>query len=514
MRLTKPLGTLAIITLVFAYIQYRSPFTSASPDSMNLMHFWQTNVDQARRAGAGPVAVATAIRTSLASTNRYDMSRGRLVQNVLYGIDGLTRWMLPSPAINAWMILLLIINSGLIAWVATQTVLDPSVRLNVFCLGWLVLTTSALTISPVLLLILYAKYVFVAFVLASFVARRPATKLSWLIVAAFTDEFGLFFALFILWLSVFRFALIRKEGDPSCGRSSMVHIARAAFLGTVAWLVGLFTFYGIWAVGGNIGAAGFRTFARASPSRARGMWTLARGLLWRAEVLVVGLPFDHWFMTCVFGSAMLAVVAVGVWKATRPFLGRTSAERCRLDDRLRRWLGDETGFFYSFWVGMLLLVAVIILPGGAGDYSPYSYPAAAVLSVLFLRALVGVLSTRWVYVVLAVIFGAHVCLLPWTVAATSSGIERYLFPDQTVTKEDIAAINTSAMEFRKKGRSPLFDSFNNGEELDPLSGTWFYSRIKGFGLASGRPYFPVQGMVRVLAWPYFQNPPEREAEFR
>jgi len=201
---------------------------------------------------------------------------------------------------------------------------------------------------------------------------------------------------------------------------------------------------------------------------------------------------------------MLAVIVLGVWKATTPFLGRMGAES-RLDDRLHRWLGDEKGFFYSFWVGTLLLIAVAILPGGAGEYTQYSYPAAAVLSVLFVRALVDVLSTRWVYFALAVVFAAHVCLLPRAVVATSSSIERYLFPDQTVTREDIHAINMSVMEFREKGQSSLFDTINNGQELIFPSGAWYYSRRAGYGPASV-PHFPVEGTVRVLAWPYFQSP--------
>ena len=51
-RLTKTLGTLAIVTLVFVYVQYRSPFITVSPDSIRFMHLWQVSVDQARHANA------------------------------------------------------------------------------------------------------------------------------------------------------------------------------------------------------------------------------------------------------------------------------------------------------------------------------------------------------------------------------------------------------------------------------------------------------------------------------
>ena len=65
-RLTKTVGTLAILILVFVYIQYRAPFVTVSPDSIRFMHLWQASVDQARRAGGNPVIDAVrAIRESL-----------------------------------------------------------------------------------------------------------------------------------------------------------------------------------------------------------------------------------------------------------------------------------------------------------------------------------------------------------------------------------------------------------------------------------------------------------------
>jgi hypothetical protein len=497
-RLAKQLGTLAIVVLVFVYVQYRSPFTTVSPDSVRFMHFWQSNISLA--GGGGPLGVAKAICTALVSANAYDGYRGRFAQIAIYGIDGLTRWMFPRPAVNLWMMLLIGLNSGLIAWTSTRTVSDPSARENVFCLAWLVLTTSALTISPVLLLILYGKYVWMTFVTAFFVSRRTGSKLIWLVLAALADEIGLFSVLLILWLNVVRFFLNRMPGELWCGRSSLVRTSRACSLATLASLTGLFTYYGVWAVLLNTGAGTFRGFAHSSPFRAKGIWNMVYGLLWRAEGLIVGLPLGHIFINCFFGLVVLVVVIAGVWKSAKIQLGHRRGENRRLDDRLAEWLRDEPGFFYSFWIGMLLLIAVLILPGGGGDLTHYSYPAAAVLSVLAIRALVDVLSVRRVYAALTVVLGFHLFLLPRTVAATSSVLETYLFPDRTVGKEDIEAINTSVTEFRAKGHSPRFQALNNGQDLD-LSGTWFYSRIKGYGSTSG-PHFPVQGTVRVLLWPY------------
>ena len=148
---------------------------------------------------------------------------------------------------------------------------------------------------------------------------------------------------------------------------------------------------------------------------------------------------------------------------------------------------------------MLFLITFIIIPFGVGDYTHYSYPAAAVLSVLLVTAFVDVCPAQLLNAGLVAILAIHLIMLPCAVVTTDDSLGRYLLPDGTVSREDINAIKRSVIELRTNGNSHFFDTFNNGQEID-FSGTWFYSKVKGHGIATG-PYFPIQGTVRVLLWP-------------
>ena len=148
---------------------------------------------------------------------------------------------------------------------------------------------------------------------------------------------------------------------------------------------------------------------------------------------------------------------------------------------------------------MLFLITFIVLPFGVEDYTHYSYPAAAVLAVLFIRALIDIWPVRLISVVLLAVLLIHLVMLPRAVTLTYDSLSRYLFPDKTVSCEDINAIKKSIMDLRANGNSAFFDTFNNGQEIDFSHGTWFYSRVKGHKTLGSS--FPIQGIVRVLLWP-------------
>jgi hypothetical protein len=148
---------------------------------------------------------------------------------------------------------------------------------------------------------------------------------------------------------------------------------------------------------------------------------------------------------------------------------------------------------------MLLALTTVLPPGNYGKIIHYSYPAAAIIAILFVTALQEIWSVRLIAIILITITLIHLALLPKAVYTTSRGLENYLFPDKTVTKEEINMIKNFVVELKEKGSSASFEGFNNGEELD-FSGTWFYSKKKSNGRDSV-PYFPVEGTVRVLLWP-------------
>ena len=502
MNIGKVGATIIIITLFFNFILQHSPLITVSPDSVRFMHFWQTNVDQFKSEGGNVKSAIKAVFFSLKSSNDYDVNRGRFIQYIMHGIDGLTRWMLPSPMINVWMFLLLILNSALIAWVSTRVVSNPLLRLNLFCLGWLVLISSSFVISPAILLILYGKYVWVTFVLAFFLFKSKIMKVECLAAAAFSDEIGLFATMIITFLTVMRFILVYYDVNSNSGYSSLFRILRACFLSIIASFIVLFVFYGISAVVFNVGATAFRGLCHQNVPhvfQAVVWWSAVKGLLWRAEVLILGLSSGNSIVTTIVGLIVLGVIITGIWKIGRYIIFPEALMNKRFADRVREWLCDEKCYFYTFWVATLFLITFIVIPFGVGDYTHYSYPAAAVLAVLFIRALLDIWPVRLISIVLLAILLIHLVMLPRAIRLTYDSLSQYLFPDKTVSYKDINSIKRSVMDLRANGNSAFFNIFNNGQEIN-FNGIWFYSRIKGDGTVVG-PYFPIQGTVRVLLWP-------------
>ncbi len=502
----KLVGALVIVTSYFAYAMSQASFVAVSPDTVRFMHFWQKAADQCRQDGGGAKQAVQAVCSAVVDSNNYDVHRGRYVQYAAYGVEAFTRGLLPSSSLNLWMMLLLTLNAGLIAWIATGGVRDPARRMSLFCLGMATLATTALTISPAILLNLYAKYLWLTFVLLFFAVRPPLLRGGCLAAAAFSDELGLFAAMMLVGMVVVHYLVARPQADAGSAGKSALRVLRACGWGALVALATLFIFYGVSAVLLNVGATGFRSFAYGNTQKLAqpgGLWSaVMQDLLWRAELLVFGTQLGMPVVVLVAGVAVLGLVAVGFWCQWRIVVLPLRRETLRWDARLRDWLGDRRSRFYTFWTGLLLLIVVLVLPRGAGDLTHYSYPAAVALAVLFLVALVDLCSARVAVAVLSALLVVHLCLAPSAVALASRKLEGYLLPDQSVTVADLRAINQSVHELKLGRTSATFDALNNGQELD-FTGIWFYTRI-GVQSCTGysTPCFPVQGIVRVLIWPH------------
>jgi hypothetical protein len=94
---------------------------------------------------------------------------------------------------------------------------------------------------------------------------------------------------------------------------------------------------------------------------------------------------------------------------------------------------------------------------------------------------------------------SHVIMLSRSTKEAQVSLHAYMFPDQTVSSNDLLAMNKCIVELQSKGKSELFSTINNRQELD-FSGTWYYSRKTSYGDPL-KSYFPVQGAVKVFIWP-------------
>jgi hypothetical protein len=155
-----------------------------------------------------------------------------------------------------------------------------------------------------------------------------------------------------------------------------------------------------------------------------------------------------------------------------------------------------------FWTILLLIVNLIILPGGMDDIGHRGYPRFITISVFVYLLFLNVFNNKYIYLIFTFILISHLSLFTFNKNIRkeySSTLSNILFIDTTVSWKDINYINKSVIEFKKYGVSSTFSKINNNEEID-YSGTWYYSRIKNYDTTKSM-HFPIKGTIRTLAWP-------------
>lgn len=496
----KTAAAAGVIAAFLAVSISRLPFTTVSPDAIRFMHFAQINADRAVSEGATVKSAVAATLRTVKGMNNYDLNRGRLVQGLAFGVEGMTRWMFPS-SLNLLMILLMACNSALAARLATRDVED-SRRISLGLLAWVTLATTSVVLSPVMLVTLYGKYVWITFILAHFLARRTGWKVFWLLPAAYSDEIGLFAVALIAFFHIGRETLKSAVVHQDPG-NQFWRIVRSIATGMAAALNVILVFFGTLAIVFDAGAGTFSSFAqrglKGAAVNGSGAWEVAHGILWRGEVVLLGFSTKVNTLTALAGGALILVVAMAIGRRVQELLRGESGGWARLRSALQFMVVDRTLSFYMYWSILLIVISWLILPGHVYDLNQYSYPAAIVLGLLFTKAVADLIPARAAIQVMTALVAVHLIFLPRIADQTATTIVATLLPDGTVTVEDVRKLHRTADDIRRTGKSALLDSINNNREID-FSGTWYYSRVRAFGIAT-QPHWPVQGTVRVLSWP-------------
>jgi hypothetical protein len=474
-----------------------SPFSTLSPDSIRFFHFWQINFDFNKSQSIGISETLRSFYFSLKSSTLYDISRGRYFQYIIYGIDGCTRWMFPSQSINYIMIILLIINSLLISYcLVKHNKLNNKIKNLLFILIFLLFFTSSYIVSPVILLNLYGKYLWVLFILLYFVFNHKRWSFIFLIASLLTDELGLISSLVIFSMIIFSKSLIFFiENRPLS--TWLLNIRNSFLISLLSSVVLFFTFYGFSAILFNVGS-GFASLAYGFTGEAvnSGLINLLEGIGWSLNVHAIGYSTVNKFLI-YFSLIIFLVLLINFLITNTKELN--SNNNYQNDKKLLIWLQNEKLFFFSFWLIMFILINTIIIPGGVNDFSHRSFPRAVTIFILTLFLLLELDRKKIVASILILFTIIHFLNFKKIVYSTSENLKTYLLPDSSITFSELNKINYSVNKIVKYNDETLFNKINNNEEID-FSGTWFYSRLKNFDTTC-KMYYPIEGTVRVLIWP-------------
>jgi hypothetical protein len=489
-----------MMIIVCRYGMNYSPFGTISPDGIRFMHFWQQNIDHYLAESFSPIGVIKAVFKSLKESSAYDLDRGRIVQYLFYGLEVLLRGFSTVVLPNLIFALVMVINSVLIARVSTLTLKMSTSKTIISCMIAVSIMATSYSVSPIILNVLYGKYIWMTFIFLFLILETRSVKILMLVFAAYSDELGLFSAMTLLAIFGMKAYIASVQSSFHNGYQSTRIFLKSIGVGIIIGVLVLLVFYGSLAVIFNSGATGFRSFSVKGIKELAGPtpWDSVMGIAWRSQAMVIGITSKFTALTYL-GFFIMGIIVVNTILGINKFYTTTKTEKRRLLSMLYSILNDRNSVRNLFLLFMLCIISFVIIPGGVDDVGHYGYPAASLLAVLFFSALNELLSSRISIFIFLAILTTHLLHFRETVAETNNRLTNYLLPDSTVTIDELRELESSIAKFKIGKGSEAFDLINTKQEID-MSGTWFYSRQKGFGTAIG-PYYPTQGIGRVLAWP-------------
>lgn len=482
---------LLLYLLASTYIVFiisTSAFFSLSPDGFRFISLAQKNYDL--------YSYKWQLYHFLKDANLYDLGRSRHVQYLIFYLDAISRRYIILPYLNYIMIAFIVLNGYLIGHLLKTQLISRFRNISPILIALLFLTSS-FSISPIILLVLYGKIIWVTFVLAFMNSKTPLWKIIFFSLAALSDELGLFSCMLILYFASLRLLI----NNPHFLKISSLH--RLITVPILISVIFLTSYYGMNAIIFNIGTS-FISIAKQQSiisSSNNFILDVPRNLGWIIQEIFIG-HFESPMVTYCIGLITILILFLGFYyKIVAKYFQRAYANNSS-NEKIEVFANDNETHNYLFWLFIFIFINFIGLPGGYLDVTHYGYARAASLLVLFIFSVSTLLITRSIEIIFASILSCsilvHFYSFTQTVNFTDVQLNTYLFPDKTVNKREIEYIFTSAYNYKKSNKRDevlIKDTLS----LD-YSGTWYYSKIENFDRTKNG-HFPKNGMYKVLIWP-------------
>jgi hypothetical protein len=476
---------LAIIILLQFNINYYSKSVTISPDSIRFMSFWQNNYDLYHNN------LIKFIYHSLKDSIKYDYNRARITQYLLYGIDVIIRKGGVNYDTNYIMLFLMYLNSFLVSIYFTKNIKIESEKILIFILTIGICCSSIYFYSSILVVILYAKHVWITFILLYFISKIKIIQYSSLLFASFSDELGLISSLIIIFLIVYSYL---QEHNFSLKKSlfvsfSIISILFLAFFGFSAIVFNLGSGFASMSI--NFGAENIRIsfFEKiASISEIFTNIILGSNLFLNDNSRI----FIKILLILIISIVLIIIIV------KQNFLKIIYNFKYNLINP--SFINKNLFLYFTF--SIFIIINFIILPGGGNDFGHRGYARYISILLLFLSILFSFISISKIKYILFFIFCIHFLVFTFSKDNQYNFNNKMLnvfIVDSSISIDDLNKINISRDEFVNTGKSNTFNEINNNELID-LSGTWYYSKIKNFDTTKGS-YFPVKGTLEVMIWP-------------
>lgn len=470
------------------FIISTSAFFSLSPDGFRFISLAQKNYDLYSYKGQ--------LYHFLKDANLYDLGRSRHVQYLIFYLDAISRRYIILPYLNYLMIAFIVLNGYLIGQLMKTELISKFQNTSSILIALLFLT-SCFSISPIILLILYGKIIWVTFVLAFMNSKSRFWKIIFFFLAALSDEFGLFSCMLILYFASLRLLI----NNLHFLKISIPH--RIITLPIFISVIFLTSYYGINAIVFNTGTSFISIVKNQSIISSTNNFILdvPRNLGWIMQEIFIGHVESQIGTYCI-GLITILILLIGFYYKIVVKYFLTAHSKNTSNEKIEAFANDNETHNYLFWLFIFIFINFIGLHGGYLDVTHYGYARAASLLVLFIFSVSAILKTRPKEIICISILSCsilvHFYSFAQTVNFTDAQLNTYLFPDKTVNKREVEYIFTSAYAYKKSNKRDevlIKDTLS----LD-YSGTWYYSKIENFDRTK-HEHFPKNGMYKVLIWP-------------
>lgn len=460
----------------FEYITY-------SPDAIRFIHFWQLGF-------SGEQNFINSLIDALKASHEYDLSRGRIVLYLIYGLDTIFLFFFKDLYIWLTPAVIIFVNSYVLANLIQRNIKNKGIIS--FLLIFITIFLNAISLSPLMGTALYAKYICFSFLLIGITTPRVYLKSICFILAGLSDELGLIGVIIYLFLHLLSSKISIFSSFRDLIKASIKPIMICMTIG--------FTYISIVYF---LSDSSPNQFARYT---GRSIFWFFDPSIWFERLLGMGWYFEVLFLGYSFKEsiALLCIIAILLAITIANYLN----QKTNLNIVQRLILIPLIGNRHLLFVMILMAATFIILPPSLFKYETYSYPLFLLTCFVFIFFLDLVLkdSRRMNFLMLLLILIKVFNSNEISDEINFSNKAHHL-KDNSVRVEDLRLLNLAAKEIRNNNNYKIFDQINNYQEID-FSGMWYYSRIDHFRSHikdTDSFYFPVEGTVRVLSWPYFKR---------
>lgn len=460
-----------IITAFIALTVNNAPVKIIHPDALRFMAIFQQEYETVKSVSDVPIAIVHGIKRA----NEYDYYRGRLTNYAAFGAEALTRSDLPFPFISWLTMAIVILNAAMLSSLVTKNLTSPPIKRILFILVGLILVLNPLFIASYEMQFIYSKYLCVTFMLLFMLAERPSLRGVALIGAIFSDEIGVAFAMIAVFLIVFN----KKYKAEQIGNFKLSSLLLPVVQGIAATLIVLLIYFGALQI----------FFHRIPHFIQHGGFGYY--VPWRVQVERSIIYLSD--LARVTGGAAAIIITLlilayrGVGKLRQHQLAQVDQGKnsIRLDFANKRFQEMSVAVF------LVLFIVYKMYQGGA-DIFYYGYPVFMLIMFFTLSLLIKVCSPRLVVGAFSVLALSLATNLPDGFSRMKNAVHKEWLADKTVQLDNFNRIEGAINEFVDRDCSLTFVEINNGQDNNFVGSDYAYSE----------KYFPILGIIRVLAWPH------------